>query len=126
MTFLPAGADIEQVAAESGMDPARIAELMSGVFLVVLVVATVLTVGLWLLFARLFDRGTGRVVGTVLGAVNGATLLFALLQPDDLLGWALAAVEAAVVVTALVLLWRPATSAWFRAMAASRAGTGWG
>lgn len=117
-------AEIGQVAADTGLDAARFADFMTTAFLVVLAVSTLVSVGLWLLFARLFDRGSGRVVGTVLGALNGATLLFGLLQPADVIEWVLTAVSAAIVVAALVLLWRPATSAYFGAVAASRR-TGW-
>ena len=63
-------ADLEQVALDSGIDPARFADVAGQAFLVFLGVSTLLTVGLWLLFGRLFDRGRGQVAGTVLGVVN--------------------------------------------------------
>ncbi len=112
--------ELEQVARDSGMDAARFAEMTGTAFTVGVVVSTLLTAGLWLLFARLFDQGRARVPGTVLGALNGATLLLGLFAPDDLVAWLLTVLSSALVVAGLVLLWRPAASAWFGAVAASR------
>lgn len=123
--LLASAADLEETATASGIDPASFADLAGDVFLGVLLVVTVLTAGLWLLFARLFDRGSGRVVGTVLAGLHCVALLSGLLQPLDLLEWLLSAVMAALVVAALVLLWRPASSAWFRAAAAGRPDLTW-
>ncbi|MFC3690024.1 hypothetical protein [Aquipuribacter hungaricus] len=120
-----AAADLDEAATTSGLDPASFADLAGDVFLGVVLVVTVVTAGLWLLFARLFDRGSGRVVGTVLAALNGVTLVSGLLAPTDLLEWLLSAVMAALVVAGLVLLWRPASSAWFRAAAAGRPDLTW-
>jgi len=111
--------DLEQIAAESGLDAGRLSEVAGSVTVGVLAVSTVVTAGLWLLFAQLFDRGSARVLGTVLGGLNGAILLVGLFAPSDLVEWVLTLVSAALVAAGLVLLWRPVTSAWFRAAAAA-------
>ena len=113
--------DLEQVAADAGLDAGRFNELAGSVTIGVVILSTLVAAGLWLLFARLFDRGSARGPGTVLGGINGASLLVGLLAPTDLLEWVLTAVSAALVVAGLVLLWRPTTTAWFRAAAAARA-----
>jgi hypothetical protein len=124
-----AAPDLDQAAAESGMDPAALADLVSSVGAVVLVVVTLVTVGLWLLFARLFSRGQGRVVGTVLGAINAVSGLTALVgvalgaDPVELL---LQTLTLVAVDTGLVLLWRPQTTAWFQAVTAARQRASWG
>lgn len=112
--------ELEQIARDSGLDAGRLVELTGTAFTVGVVLSTVVDVGLWLLFARLFDQGRGRVVGTSLGALNGATLLIGLLAPDDLGAWLLTVVSASLVVAGIVLLWRPASVAWFGAVAATR------
>lgn len=118
--------DLEQVAADAGVDAGTLASTASGVAIGVIVVGTLVSVGLWLLFARLFDRGSGRVVGTVLAAVNGFFLLLGVVQPAGPLEALLSLLSLALVVFGLVLLWRPVTTAWFRAVAAARGRAAWG
>ena len=113
--------DLERLAADAGVDARRLGELAGSVTTGLVILSTLVAAGLWLLFARLFDRGSARGPGTVLGGINGASLLVGLLAPTDLLEWLLTAVSAAIVVAGLVLLWRPTTTAWFRAAAAVRA-----
>lgn len=125
-TLAAAGSDLDQIAADSGMDPAQLASIASTSALVVGVASLVISVGLWVLFARLFSRGSGRVVGTVLGALNGVGSLFGLLQPVSAVSVLLNLVVLAAVVAGLVLLWVPTTSAWFRAVAAAKVRPSWG
>lgn len=115
---------LQQDAEQAGLDPDSMLGMTNTVAVVSIVVGALVAVGLWLLFAWLFNRGQGRVVGTVLGALNAAGSLFALVTAADLVDGVLQALSLAVIVLALVLLWRPATSAWFRAVAAAR--SSWG
>jgi hypothetical protein len=123
-----AGADLDALATESGGDPAQLVDLVTTFGVVAIVVSGLLTIGLWLLFGWLFSQGRGRVAGIVLGIVNGALSALAFLgsllavDPVDLL---LQLLNLAVIVAGLVLLWRPATSAWFAAVAAARQRTAW-
>ena len=86
----------------------------------VVAVSTVLSVGLWLLFARLLDQGRARTAGLWLGAVNGIGLLLGVVGAVGLLEAALSLLSLGLVVAGLVLLWSPVTAAWFRAVAATR------
>jgi hypothetical protein len=115
--------DLREVAAQTGGDATSLASLVRQVAVVAVVLGTLVSLGLWGLFARLFSRAAGRTVGTVLGAVNlvfslGAVLGGGLLEGVLRLGYL------AVVVAGLVLLWRPATTLWWRRVAAARAATG--
>jgi hypothetical protein len=95
---------------------------------VAIVVGGAIGVGLWLLFGWLFNQGRGRVAGLVLGIVNGALSTLGLLvslaavDPVELL---LQMLNLAAVAAGLVLLWRPATSGWFAAVAAARQRNAW-
>ncbi len=116
---------LERDMAQTGVDAEAVAGVAGWVVVVTLVVSTVVSVGLWVLFAWLFGRGQARVVGTVLGAVNGVGSLWGFFQPLDLLELVLTLVSLAVVVGAMVLLWLPATSAWFRAVKAADRSVPW-
>lgn len=119
--------ELDQLAVDSGMEPFPASgALLESAAIGTVVVTTVVTTGLWLLFAWLFSRGRGRVLGTVLGAVNGVGSLvglFASLSPLEL---GLNLVHLGLVVAGLVLLWRRETTAWFRGLAQARATSPWG
>lgn len=116
---------VEQDLVGSGMDPGAFTEVMGPVALVTVLLTTLVVAGLWGLFAWLLGRGQGRVVATVLGAVNGLATLGGLFFTVDLVELLLQLLTLAVVVGALVLLWLPTTSAWFRAVAAAGRSTSW-
>lgn len=116
---------LERDMAETGVDVASVAGIAGWVVVATLVVSTVVVVALWSLFAWLFGRGQARVVGTVLGAVNGLGSVWGLFQSLDLVELVLNLLSLAVVVAAMVLLWLPATSAWFRAVKAADRSTPW-
>lgn len=118
--------EVEQDMVGSGLDPGAFAEVMGPVALVTVLLTTLVVAGLWGLFAWLLGRGQGRVVATVLGAVNGLATLGGLFFTVDLVELLLQLLTLAVVVGALVLLWLPTTSAWFRAVAAAGRSTSWG
>lgn len=108
--------DIEQVAVDLGTDTSTVVELATTFGVVAILVGTVVGAGLWLLFAWLFSRGQARVVGTVLGGLNALGTLLGLLGVVDAVELLLQLLSLVVVVLALVLLWLPTTSAWFRAV----------
>lgn len=116
---------MEQDMADTGVDVASVAGIAGWVVVVTLVVSTVVVVALWSLFAWLFGRGQARVVGTVLGAVNGLGSLWGLFQSLDLIELVMNLVSLAVVVGAMVLLWLPSTSTWFRAVKAADRSIPW-
>lgn len=121
--------DLDGTAAEAGVDPAALADIAGAAGAVSIVLVTAVAAGLWLLFAALFSRGQGRVAGTVLGAINAlGTLfgLFGLLAGAGPVEALLTLLDAAVITAGLVLLWVPASSAWFRAMSAARQRSSWG
>lgn len=118
--------DLDQAALDAGMDPEALLAFVTTSAWVVGVVGLVVSVGLWVLFARLFSRGSARVLGTVLGALNGLGSLFGLLSPVSAVSVLLNLVVLAVIVLGLVLLWLPTTSAWFAAVAAARRRPTWG
>lgn len=107
---------------ESGLpiDTDVIVTISIGLGVVVGVVATCL----WIWIAVMNDRGRNwaRVTGTVFGGVHLATSPFALIQSASasVLTLALNLLTTGLVVAILVLLWRPASSAYFRARSAQR------
>ena len=115
---------LQQDAEQAGLDADTMIGLTSTVAVASVAVGALVATGLWVLFAWLFSRAQGRVVGTVLAALNGLGSLFAVATAPDLVEGLLQALSLAVVVLGLVLLWRPATTAWFRAVAAAR--SSWG
>lgn len=119
--------ELEQMTVDSGMEPLGVSGgLLGSIAVGTIVVSTVLTAGLWFLFAWLFSRGQARVLGTVLGAVNGVGTLFGLLGSPSSLELGLNLVHLGLVVGGLVLLWRAETTAWFRALAQARTQARWG
>lgn len=116
-----ASVELDESLADSGIDPATFTSIFEGATVGIIVLTTVIGTGLWLLFAWLFSNGRGRVVGTVLGGINGVGGLAGLIGLRQPLDIALAVVLLAAIAVALVLLWRPATSAWFRGMSTARA-----
>lgn len=120
-------AELEQMTVDSGMEPLGVSGgLLGSVAVGTILVSTVLTAGLWFLFAWLFSRGQARVLGTVLGAVNGVGTLFGLLGSLSALELGLNLVHLGLIVGGLVLLWRAETTAWFRALAQARTQARWG
>ncbi len=116
---------VERDLVGSGMDVESFAGFAGTISVVTVLVTSVVVAGLWGLFAWLFGRGQGRVVGTVLGAINGVGTLGGLFFYVDPLDLVLQLLTLAVVVGALVLLWLPATSTWFRAVKAGGPNAGW-
>jgi len=108
-----------------GIDTGALAGLTRTVAFISVFVGSVVGAGLWVLFAWLLGRGQGRVLGSVLGAVNGVGTLGSLFFTIDLLELLLQLLTLAVVVGAMVLLWLPATSAWFRAVKAADRSIRW-
>ncbi len=118
-------ADLDQVAADSGIDSAQLNDIVSSTTAGAVVVGMVLSAGLWLLFAWLFRQGSARVLGTVLGGINAVGAVFAVIAPTSLTDLLLQLLHLAAIVAAFVLLWRPATSAWFGAVRTAKQPAGW-
>ncbi len=92
------------------------------------VLGALFSITLWGVFAFLVTRGFGwaRITGTVLGGFNALNVSFnmsaAASAGDAALVFAATALLG-VIAAAIVLLWLPATSRWFEAVRAARAGT---
>lgn len=116
---------MQQDPALEGVDTEALAGFTRSAVWVAVVLGSLVGAGLWALFAWLFGRGQGRVVGTVLGAVNGVVTVGGLFLTLDLIELLLQLLTLAVIVGAMVLLWLPATSTWFRAVKAADRSTSW-
>ena len=100
--------------------PPRFAELTGTAFTVVLVASTVITSACGCCSP---GSSTGAAAGSSARCWAPSTAppcSWASSPPTTSVAWLLTVLSATLVVAGLVLLWRPATTAWFRAVAASR------
>lgn len=116
---------VEQDLQGSGLDASSFTDVVGPLAVASVVVTTVVSAALWALFAWLLSRGQGRVAGTVLGVINGVGTLAGLFFTVGIVDLLLQLLTLAVIVAALVLLWRPATTAWFRAVKAADPRNAW-
>jgi hypothetical protein len=81
-----------------------------------LVISGLLSIGLWVLMARLnlSGRSWARIVAGVLFAINTLELVALFTRPTDVLSVAFAVVLWAMGLGATVFLWRPDSSAFFQ------------